>query len=369
MRTRWLPLLLTLLLAIAPGLGSHFPVSAARAEDRDDLCNRARGELEQIQHTLEMVGQRAHDQHNQEAMAQVERAQQALDAARRALEGRRCDLALRYEDDARQRLGKALDKLGSGGGGPAGPPRKLDPELVGREIQYTEDLLAQNGDVVQRCDVERARILMDEARRKQSAARSDLSAITGNPREDSKRLEHALRFTFQAREDSRRAREIAERNCSSDPGRLSDELRRTDELLATALEFARSTKGVADDAELELARQLQERARGFFQRGRYEEATRLTLRVRDMLRQILNSSGGDGASSATLEEARRQAETLIAAAEGGKAPEACRRFLKMAEARLARGKELERSGRTRLSLMNYLAAQRLAVRATDCAVP
>lgn len=160
----------------------------------------------------------------------------------------------------------------------------LDPEdradRVEQELQHTDDMLARARDFLGPHSPDISRTLLEGALKHQSQAWELFRAGNHRP---------ALRMTFQARELLNKLRLQTE---EFDPARLEDEFRRTEELVARAMEAAQSgTSRVVQLAEQ--ASELLRKAKEFVSDGRYLAARHHLTQAQRLAHRALRLQSGE----------------------------------------------------------------------------
>jgi hypothetical protein len=348
--------ILTIRALIAPALllAGLLLSGAAQAQS----CMEAQREITATDRALEVVGTAARESGDSGARDQLDNAVRIQAQAKALFFEGRCPRAAQLSRKAHEIANRVLVKVRPGAG-----DRQARPGFVGKELERTDELLARVSPRVKESGNDRAQILLDRAMQLQAQAWGVFRAATSSARPDDSRLVSALELTSRAREAGRQALNLCSSDQGLNPDRLAEELRQTDEQIATAVEWSRSAAEAAPSSleQLGVARALEERARRHFDQREYPESMRLTLRARDLVRGVL--SGPAQVDPAELDRAMQAAQAAIEKARGAGLPQPGLRLLAQAELRYSRAQEQRDAGHPWVALLGARAARNLAQRA------
>ncbi len=364
---------LLMLIAALTGLSALPPATAGADPGPSSDCDRAeRG----IGHTRDLLG-RAADRlktcNTEKARSLLKNATDLNEAAQQQVGSGHCKFALQLADRANERALELLAMNCEGGGGSGGGGSSLGqlrPDFVQLQLDRTDEILSRIGPLVKDRGDERAQRILDEATQMQQRARERFNEAVrngGNADRASKLLNQAYELTLGARDRARRAEDIAGRRAGANPDRVAEELRQTDELIASGLEYA-ETSGSSDVLQrVGMARDLETQARRFYDQRDFSEALRLTLRSRDLVRAALG--GVASVNSTEVDRALEQAEESLNQARAAKLSPSGARFLAQAEVLFSRAQQQRLNGRPRLALISAQGARSMAIRALGSTSP
>ena len=338
-----------------------------RADNSGAACDRA---SRQIEHTGSLIA-RAEDRLRSCASDRPRillKTASDLNAAasRQVLEGH-CKFALQLSDKAAQ---QALELERVQCSGVDGAMGDLQPSFVEGQLDRTDEILSRVTSEVKESGDDRTQRIIDEAVQMQKRARELFAqSVSAGGDKRAENLRHrSLELTFAARDRALKAESLAPRSTgNTNPDRVAEELRKTDELVATALEFSESGGAEGTRERVEMARDLESQARRFYDQREFTEAIRLTLRARDMLRSALG--GAASASLGELDRAIQHAESVLEQARSAKLSQAGAGYLSQAEVLFGRAQQQRQNGRPRLALLNAEAARLMAQRALNSPAP
>jgi hypothetical protein len=321
-------------------------------------CMEAQREITATDRALEVVGTAARESGQKGALDQLDNATRIQAQAKALFFEGRCPRAAQLSRKAHEIANRVLVGVRPGAG-----DQQARPAFVGRELERTDEVLARVSPRVKESGNDRAQILLDRAVQQQAQAWGVFRAATASGRPDDSRLVAALELTSRAREAGRQALNLCAPDQALNPDRLAEELRQTDEQIATAVEWSRNTSEAAPSSleQLGAARALEERARRHFEQREYPESMRLTLRARDLVRGVL--SGPAQVDPAELDRALQAALSAIEKARAAGLPQAGLRMLGQAELRYSRAQEQREAGHPWVALLGARAARGLAERA------
>jgi tetratricopeptide (TPR) repeat protein len=339
----------------------------ARADNNGAACDRA---SQQVEHTRALIA-RAEDRlrgcASDRPRILLKTASDLNDAAsRQVLEGH-CKFALQLSDKAAQ---QALELERVQCSGVDGAMGDLQPSFVEGQLDRTEEILSRVTSEVKEGGDDRTQRIIDDAVQMQRRARELFTqSVSAGGDKRAENLRHrSLELTFAARDRALKAESLAPRSTgNTNPDRVAEELRKTDELVATALEFSESGAAEGTQGRVEMARDLESQARRFYDQREFTEAIRLTLRARDMLRSALG--GAASASLGELDRAIQHAESVLEQARAAKLSPTGAGCLSQAEVLLGRAQQQRQNGRPRLALLNAEAARLMAQRALNSPAP
>lgn len=344
-------LCLVLLLGLGP-----WPVRPARAQDA--LRQQAEASL----HFSERVLQQADGSLASCESGRSDAAHKLLDSAHdrysmavSLLNNGRYVRAMDQAEKSREMANRAIQTCASG------PGMDLQVSLVRAELDRTDQLLNQVGESVKESGDDRAQIVLDGATTKQLSARSSYNDAVSGDKVRANKLEQALKLTRASRADAQRAMDLSGGDRSFNPDRIREELRRTDEQIATATEWSENSPGGAGQEEIGAARLLEERARRLFEARQFPESLTASLRAREMIDQVLN--GSSSVSPQDLDRALQYAEDALARARAAPLTPAGARLRDQADLRYNRAVQEKQAGHPKLALLIARASQNLALRA------
>ncbi|MBI5837983.1 MAG: hypothetical protein HZB25_12130 [Candidatus Eisenbacteria bacterium] len=335
-------------------LGALLAAGGARAQS----CADAQREILAADRQLDLVGPVVRESGDRDALDRFGKARELLDRAKMEFSNSRCAQAARMAGKARELANEALLRARPGAG-----ERRAQPEFVRRELERTDEVLSRVATRVRESGNDRSQIILDRSLQGQARAWGLFREATVSGRADESKLRSALEMTMKARDGARLAFNFGGDNRGMNPDRIAEELRQTDEQIATAVEWSRTAAGTGSSAaeQIDVARALEERARRHFEQREYPEALRLTLRAREIVRRAL--AGADRVDAAELERALQAAQTVIERARTSTLSPMGSRLLGQAETRYARALEQREAGRPWVALLNARAARTLALRA------
>jgi hypothetical protein len=237
----------------------------------------------------------------------------------------------------------------------------LQVSLVRAELDRTDQLLSQVRESVRESGNDRAQIVFDGATTKQLNARASFNDATSGDKAQASKLERALKLTRDSRSDAQRAMDLLGGDRSFNPDRIREELRHTDEQIATATEWVESSPGGAGQEAIDAARLLEERARRMFDSRQFPEALSASLRARDMIDQVLN--GPEAVNPQDVDHALLLAEDALNRARSAPLSAAGARLRDQAELRYNRALQEKEGGHLKLALLIARASLNLANRA------
>ncbi len=323
-----------------------------------DSCAEAQRQILATDRQLELVGPVVRSSGDHSAMDLYVQATGMQDQAKLALGAGRCDLASRRSEKAYDFANQALLKARPGAG-----DQHATPDYVQRELERTDELIRRVATRVKDSGDDRAQIMLDRATQTQAQAWALFRGLNNIGGSSDSRLKGALELTMKARDGARQAYNVAGDGSGMNPDRVAEELRQTDEQIATAVEWSRTTAGPGSSAaqQISMARALEENARRRFEQRQYPEALSMTLRARDMVRRVL--SGTAQVAPADLEREMDAAGAALDRARAATLQPAGAHRLAQAEIRYSRAVEQRDSGHPWVALMNARAARNLALRA------
>ena len=354
-------------LAAAALLGTLLLVSATGAARADDqTCQAADRQLEMATRELTRAADVLSTCQSGEATGFLDLGRLELSAAAEARSLGRCRMA--YERAAKA-FGLADRAIVLCRPTLDGRPASVEAAVT-RELERTDDVIARVASRVRESGNDRARLIFERAVQRQREARrlftDGVTRVDLNPTLALDSFRRVRDLTRSARDEAVEAGRLAQGDRVLNPDRVSDELRRTEEQIATAEEWSQGQGAGAGESDrleqLNAAKVLEERARRFFVEGQLEQAMYFTFRAREIVRRVL--SPGSGKISATdldrafqrAEQAMTQAHSAVLSGEG-------QHFLSLADSRYARAVQDRQAGRPRLALLGAEASEAFAYRA------
>lgn len=359
-------MLMTLALAGLPS-----PAGADPGPPSD--CDRA---ARRIEHTRDLLGRTAERVlacNSEKARALLKNATELNDAAGQQVLSGRCKAAVQLADRANERALELLALKCEGGGGGSGGGSdlgQLDPGFVQLQLDRTDEILSRVGPLVKERGDERAQRILDEANQMQQRARglfNEAVRAGGNVERASMLLNKAYELTLGARDRVRRAEDFAGHRSGANPDRVAEELRQTDELIASGLEYAETSGSSEVLQRIGMARDLETQARRFYDQRDFSEALRLTLRARELVRAALG--GVATVNSSEVDRAMALAEESLNQARAARLSQPGSRFLAQAELLYSRAQQQRQNGRPRLALLSAQGARSMAIRALESTAP
>lgn len=233
-----------------------------------------------------------------------------------------------------------------------------DADWVARELEKTdrviERLAEQAGD---HADPQALRML-DEAQSLQRRAKS--AVAEGNPR-------IALELTDKARQIAMRGLRLL--SSKADRENVERAIALTDQLIDRAREIAVERDAGQVERQIAQAARLQDEAKSHFRQEDYEQALRLTLRARDLLRDALGGMARD-LDPGEIEMALQGTDEILTRAREAVDDydnELAAALLERADAKQKQAWEAFRQERLRAALANTRLARRMAQRAVAVA--
>lgn len=233
-----------------------------------------------------------------------------------------------------------------------------DADYLDRQLEKTDRAIERLAEHLAQTNDDKLRGVLDEARELQRRARE--AASSGQTR--------------MALELSERARNLAMRGIRSlSSGASAENVERALELTDQLLDRAREMVGERDsdraDQRVRQAQELQDGAKEHYRQENYEQALRMTLRAREILKQGI-AAGAHELDAGEVESALGGTDGIIARANetvSGSSNDVAKDLIVRAEAKQKRAREAFSDGRLREALANTRIARKLAQRAVDLA--